>query len=101
MASGNNLPGQRRPLEAQRDGGPEQLRGLQRLALGRHARGYVSFRWHLSGAASTMPPAPGFDANPTTGVISFLPADGPTFGDTVMKSEHLAAINFTGSTKCV
>jgi acyl-CoA reductase-like NAD-dependent aldehyde dehydrogenase len=41
------------------------------------------------------------NANPTTGVISFLPADGPTFGNTVMKSEHLAAINFTGSTKCV
>lgn len=36
-----------------------------------------------------------------TGVLSFLPADGPTFGDTVLKSEHLAAVNFTGSTKCV
>ena len=31
------------------------------------------------------------------GVINFLPADGPTFGDTVVKSNDLAAINFTGS----
>lgn len=31
------------------------------------------------------------------GVIQFLPADGPTFGDTVTSSEHLAGINFTGS----
>ena len=56
MASLNNLPGQRRPLEAQRDGGPEQLRGLQRLAHGRHARGYVSLRFHLSSANPTMHP---------------------------------------------
>nr|CAB3221044.1 delta-1-pyrroline-5-carboxylate dehydrogenase, mitochondrial [Phallusia mammillata] len=31
------------------------------------------------------------------GVIQFLPADGPTFGDAVTSSEHLAGINFTGS----
>lgn len=31
------------------------------------------------------------------GVIQFLPSDGPTFGDTVTSSEHLAGINFTGS----
>uniref|UniRef100_A0A672GPF1 Multifunctional fusion protein n=1 Tax=Salarias fasciatus TaxID=181472 RepID=A0A672GPF1_SALFA len=30
-------------------------------------------------------------------IIQFLPADGPAFGDTVTSSEHLAAINFTGS----
>lgn len=30
-------------------------------------------------------------------IIQFLPADGPVFGDTVTSSEHLAAINFTGS----
>ena len=34
------------------------------------------------------------------GVLNFVPADGPTFGDTVTSSPHLAAINFTGSTKC-
>uniref|UniRef100_H2Z2R1 Multifunctional fusion protein n=1 Tax=Ciona savignyi TaxID=51511 RepID=H2Z2R1_CIOSA len=31
------------------------------------------------------------------GVIQFLPADGPTFGNTITASEHLAGINFTGS----
>ena len=31
------------------------------------------------------------------GVISFLPSDGPTFGNTICDSPHLAAINFTGS----
>ncbi|XP_051894951.1 LOW QUALITY PROTEIN: delta-1-pyrroline-5-carboxylate dehydrogenase, mitochondrial [Pristis pectinata] len=30
-------------------------------------------------------------------VIQFVPADGPLFGETVMNSEHLAGINFTGS----
>ncbi|XP_005986123.1 delta-1-pyrroline-5-carboxylate dehydrogenase, mitochondrial isoform X1 [Latimeria chalumnae] len=30
-------------------------------------------------------------------VIQFVPADGPVFGDAVTASEHLAAINFTGS----
>ncbi|XP_068247598.1 delta-1-pyrroline-5-carboxylate dehydrogenase, mitochondrial-like [Palaemon carinicauda] len=31
------------------------------------------------------------------GVVSFIPADGPVFGDTITKSPYLAAINFTGS----
>uniref|UniRef100_A0A0N5C9F5 Multifunctional fusion protein n=1 Tax=Strongyloides papillosus TaxID=174720 RepID=A0A0N5C9F5_STREA len=31
------------------------------------------------------------------GVISFLPSDGPIFGNTVTDHSHLAAINFTGS----
>uniref|UniRef100_A0A4D5R959 Multifunctional fusion protein n=1 Tax=Scolopendra viridis TaxID=118503 RepID=A0A4D5R959_SCOVI len=31
------------------------------------------------------------------GVINFVPADGPTFGDTIVKSPDLAGINFTGS----
>ncbi|GFS17892.1 delta-1-pyrroline-5-carboxylate dehydrogenase, mitochondrial, partial [Elysia marginata] len=31
------------------------------------------------------------------GVINFVPADGPTFGDTITASPHLAGINFTGS----
>lgn len=31
------------------------------------------------------------------GVINFIPADGPVFGDTVTKDENLAGINFTGS----
>lgn len=31
------------------------------------------------------------------GVISFLPSDGPVFGNTVTDHSHLAAINFTGS----
>lgn len=31
------------------------------------------------------------------GVIQFVPSDGPTFGDTITDSEHLAGINFTGS----
>uniref|UniRef100_A0A914CFX0 Multifunctional fusion protein n=1 Tax=Acrobeloides nanus TaxID=290746 RepID=A0A914CFX0_9BILA len=31
------------------------------------------------------------------GIISFLPADGPTFGNTVCSNPNLAAINFTGS----
>ncbi|XP_068450375.1 delta-1-pyrroline-5-carboxylate dehydrogenase, mitochondrial [Clinocottus analis] len=30
-------------------------------------------------------------------IIQFLPADGPVFGDAVTASEHLAAVNFTGS----
>lgn len=33
------------------------------------------------------------------GVLSFVPADGPTFGNTITASPHLAGINFTGSTK--
>lgn len=31
------------------------------------------------------------------GVINFLPADGPVFGNTIVNSPHLAAVNFTGS----
>ncbi|XP_060657202.1 delta-1-pyrroline-5-carboxylate dehydrogenase, mitochondrial [Drosophila nasuta] len=31
------------------------------------------------------------------GVVNFVPADGPVFGDTITASPHLAAINFTGS----
>uniref|UniRef100_A0A1I8BUK8 L-glutamate gamma-semialdehyde dehydrogenase n=1 Tax=Meloidogyne hapla TaxID=6305 RepID=A0A1I8BUK8_MELHA len=31
------------------------------------------------------------------GVISFLPSDGPTFGNTICANRHLAGINFTGS----
>nr|XP_006115122.1 delta-1-pyrroline-5-carboxylate dehydrogenase, mitochondrial [Pelodiscus sinensis] len=30
-------------------------------------------------------------------VIQFVPADGPVFGDTVMRSEHFCGLNFTGS----
>ncbi|GIY84824.1 hypothetical protein CDAR_282181 [Caerostris darwini] len=33
------------------------------------------------------------------GVINFIPADGPVFGDVITKSEDLAGINFTGSLK--
>ncbi len=31
------------------------------------------------------------------GVINFVPADGPVFGETITSSTNLAAINFTGS----
>uniref|UniRef100_A0AC35U5D1 Uncharacterized protein n=1 Tax=Rhabditophanes sp. KR3021 TaxID=114890 RepID=A0AC35U5D1_9BILA len=37
------------------------------------------------------------EAGVPKGVISFLPSDGPTFGNTVTDSKHLSAINFTGS----
>ncbi|TKR81767.1 hypothetical protein L596_015590 [Steinernema carpocapsae] len=37
------------------------------------------------------------EAGMPPGVISFLPSDGPVFGDAVTGSKHLAAINFTGS----
>lgn len=30
-------------------------------------------------------------------IIQFVPAEGPTFGDTITSSEHLCGINFTGS----
>ncbi|KAK7093686.1 delta-1-pyrroline-5-carboxylate dehydrogenase, mitochondrial-like [Littorina saxatilis] len=33
------------------------------------------------------------------GVINFLPADGPVFGDTLLTSPDLCGINFTGSVK--
>lgn len=31
------------------------------------------------------------------GVVNFIPADGPVFGDNITASPHLAGINFTGS----
>ncbi|XP_013785374.1 delta-1-pyrroline-5-carboxylate dehydrogenase, mitochondrial-like [Limulus polyphemus] len=31
------------------------------------------------------------------GVINFVPADGPVFGNTICSSPHLAGVNFTGS----
>ena len=33
------------------------------------------------------------------GVINFVPAEGPIFGNAVTQSKHLAGINFTGSVK--
>lgn len=33
------------------------------------------------------------------GVINFVPADGPVFGDTVTSSPDLCGINFTGSVR--
>ena len=33
------------------------------------------------------------------GVVNFVPADGPVFGDVVTRSPLLAGINFTGSAK--
>lgn len=38
-----------------------------------------------------------FFAGVPSGVLSFLPSDGPVFGDAITSSRHLAAINFTGS----
>ena len=35
----------------------------------------------------------------SSGVINFVPADGPTFGDVVTSSKHLAGISFTGSVR--
>ncbi|XP_034482091.1 delta-1-pyrroline-5-carboxylate dehydrogenase, mitochondrial [Drosophila innubila] len=37
------------------------------------------------------------EAGVPDGVVNFVPADGPVFGDTITASPHLAAINFTGS----
>ncbi|KAL3102047.1 hypothetical protein niasHS_003456 [Heterodera schachtii] len=37
------------------------------------------------------------EAGLPSGVISFLPSDGPTFGNAVTNSKDLAGINFTGS----
>ncbi|CAD5216037.1 unnamed protein product [Bursaphelenchus xylophilus] len=37
------------------------------------------------------------EAGVPPGVISFLPSDGPVFGNGITDSPHLAAINFTGS----
>ena len=39
------------------------------------------------------------EAGLPAGVINFVPADGPVFGETVTNSPHLAGINFTGSVK--
>ncbi|VDM09515.1 unnamed protein product [Wuchereria bancrofti] len=37
------------------------------------------------------------EAGLPAGVISFLPSDGPVFGNVITSSPHLSAINFTGS----
>ncbi|XP_037933476.1 delta-1-pyrroline-5-carboxylate dehydrogenase, mitochondrial-like [Teleopsis dalmanni] len=37
------------------------------------------------------------EAGVPDGVVNFVPADGPVFGDTITKSPYLAGINFTGS----
>ena len=37
--------------------------------------------------------------NVLLGVLNFVPANGPTFGDIITSSPHLAGINFTGSAK--
>lgn len=37
------------------------------------------------------------EAGVPPGVVNFVPADGPVFGDTITASKHLAGINFTGS----
>lgn len=37
------------------------------------------------------------EAGVPDGVVSFVPADGPVFGDTITASPYLAGINFTGS----
>ena len=39
------------------------------------------------------------EAGLPAGVINFVPADGPVFGDTVLSSPHLCGINFTGSVR--
>lgn len=37
------------------------------------------------------------EAGLPAGVINFVPADGPKFGDTITSNPNLAGINFTGS----
>uniref|UniRef100_A0A8R1HLY7 Multifunctional fusion protein n=1 Tax=Caenorhabditis japonica TaxID=281687 RepID=A0A8R1HLY7_CAEJA len=37
------------------------------------------------------------EAGMPNGILSFLPSDGPVFGDVITKSPHLSAVNFTGS----
>jgi len=37
------------------------------------------------------------EAGVPPGIISYLPSDGPVFGDTITESPHFAALNFTGS----
>ncbi|XP_050414417.1 delta-1-pyrroline-5-carboxylate dehydrogenase, mitochondrial [Patella vulgata] len=39
------------------------------------------------------------EAGLPAGVINFVPADGPVFGDTIVSSPDLAGVNFTGSVK--
>lgn len=37
------------------------------------------------------------EAGVPAGVVNFVPADGPVFGDSITCSRHLAGLNFTGS----
>ncbi|RWS25164.1 delta-1-pyrroline-5-carboxylate dehydrogenase-like protein [Leptotrombidium deliense] len=37
------------------------------------------------------------EAGMPEGIIDFIPSEGPTFGDAITSSPHLAGINFTGS----
>lgn len=37
------------------------------------------------------------EAGVPSGVVNFIPCDGPIFGNTITKSKYLAGINFTGS----
>lgn len=37
------------------------------------------------------------EAGVPAGVVNFVPADGPIFGDTITASPYLSGINFTGS----
>ncbi|XP_045469372.1 delta-1-pyrroline-5-carboxylate dehydrogenase, mitochondrial isoform X2 [Harmonia axyridis] len=37
------------------------------------------------------------EAGVPAGVVNFVPADGPVFGDTITASPHFAGLNFTGS----
>ncbi|XP_044741390.1 delta-1-pyrroline-5-carboxylate dehydrogenase, mitochondrial [Chrysoperla carnea] len=37
------------------------------------------------------------EAGVPPGVVNFVPADGPDFGDTITASKHFAGLNFTGS----
>lgn len=37
------------------------------------------------------------EAGLPAGVVNFVPADGPVFGDNITASKHFAGLNFTGS----
>lgn len=37
------------------------------------------------------------EAGVPAGVVNFVPADGPVFGDAITASPYLSGINFTGS----
>ena len=37
------------------------------------------------------------EAGVPEGVVNFVPADGPVFGDAITSSPYLSGINFTGS----